>query len=263
MPLLALPNELILLIASQLSAAGVNALLQANHSLAWLLEPLLYDLAALPCCAQLVLSWAAARGFERLLSNLLDRGVVMSTSHWDYALGFTPLQKAAHHGHVGVTALLLQRLPEKCAIILSFAYSLSPLELAPQLGHLDVLGLLLPNTEPSNILAALANASERGDMAIVALLLLHAPNSRLAKPLRRAAAGGHVDIVTLLLPHVPHEQFTGPLESASWNGHINVLSLLVDTFLARNSSQRYTPPQGADMQLLLRSCSRASTLTPV
>lgn len=75
MPLLRLPNELILLIAENIEyPAYLNALCKSNRHLASLLTPLLHSFAAQEDYSVVALHWAAAIGDETLVRYIMENG---------------------------------------------------------------------------------------------------------------------------------------------------------------------------------------------
>lgn len=75
MSLLSFPNEILLLVAEYLSTQDLNSFLQTNHHLAWLLKSLLHDHAVQDKDGLAALSFAAAKGYEKLARIVLEKGV--------------------------------------------------------------------------------------------------------------------------------------------------------------------------------------------
>ncbi|KAH8155542.1 uncharacterized protein LAJ45_00552 [Morchella importuna] len=98
MPLLQLPNELLLVISRGLKPNNLNSFLQTNHRLASLLTPLLHRIAI----EERELSWAVRGGYAPLVKLLLENGkdtecfLMGSLIHW-----------AALYGHRAVIEQLL------------------------------------------------------------------------------------------------------------------------------------------------------------
>ncbi|KAL2807799.1 ankyrin repeat-containing domain protein [Aspergillus granulosus] len=105
MPLLALPNELLELIAEALdSAAHTSALARANHELYGLLNPYLYRQDA-RFGGSSALLWAGDKGHEPTARLALRYGADVRATN---ALKQTPLLLAAKNGHHDVVRLLLE-----------------------------------------------------------------------------------------------------------------------------------------------------------
>lgn len=246
----ALANEIILLIAPSLSNAGLNSLIQVNRSLAWLLTPLLYDRAALLIQSRTsnytstILLWASARGFERPVNHLLDRGITFPWS--DFA--DTPLHLAACHGHTAVIATLLQRIPEPCAAQIAAPWpQTTPLELAAENGHLDAVALLLPHAPMQALPVTPDRSAADGHTGIVSPSLPHVPGFSLRRALTLAASNCHIAIVTLLVPHVARAELGVPLVSAVTAGYTDIVTHLL----------QYIEPT-AELSAPLRAAARYS-----
>lgn len=120
MPLPNLANELLLLIAENLSSSDLNSLLQANHRLATLLTPLLHTLALQDKNNVPALCWAAIGGYEPLVQVILDSGADVNAqdkrSFWERKFatvkeraidsGETALHLAIGYKHEAVMLLL-------------------------------------------------------------------------------------------------------------------------------------------------------------
>lgn len=104
MPLLALPNELLLGLSEQLqSERDLNAFAQTNARLYCLLNAHLYRRNA-QCSNSSALVWAACHGREATLARLLkERGDMQVTDTYSR----TPLSLAAESGHDVAVGLLL------------------------------------------------------------------------------------------------------------------------------------------------------------
>lgn len=180
MSLLGLPNELLLQIASYLEAPHLNALLQANRRMAWLLTPTLYDLASkppqYPCILQgeSVLHWASERGYETPVRLLIERGSDILLHYWDT----TALHAAAEKGHVGVVRLFMEHKAAADAINIRDRRvgGLTPLHVAAENGHAGVVRVMLEHGADSEMLSskratALHCACMVGHEAVVAVLV--------------------------------------------------------------------------------------------
>ncbi|KAL3440433.1 ankyrin repeat-containing domain protein [Aspergillus insuetus] len=106
MPLLALPNELLWMIAEALpSAKDTSALARANHELYGLLNPYLYRQDA-RTGGSAALLWAGDNNCRETAVIALRYGADVRTTN---ALKQTPLLLAAKNGHHSVASLLLQQ----------------------------------------------------------------------------------------------------------------------------------------------------------
>lgn len=123
MPLLELPNELLLNIAEKLDQEGVYSLTKINHRLYSLLTPVLlrhaeknrfshtYRPTTEYSGTYCTLHWAVWNGHQSLVELLLQRGFDSHCQH-EYDIGNSPetiLHFAAFRGHEAILQLLLDR----------------------------------------------------------------------------------------------------------------------------------------------------------
>ncbi|KAF1934713.1 ankyrin, partial [Clathrospora elynae] len=106
MPLLDLPNELLLKISENLeSERDINAIAQANRRLYCLLDSYLYRYNIQQSGSSALL-WAARHGQEATAHKLLrEKANIQATNHDDQA----PLLLAVENGHTQVVKLLLDK----------------------------------------------------------------------------------------------------------------------------------------------------------
>ncbi|KAH0612101.1 uncharacterized protein H6S33_010153 [Morchella sextelata] len=103
MPLLKLPNEILIQIAECLDPKDFTNFLVLNRFFKSLLTPLLHSLAFSDPARNL--DWACTCGHEHLARLLLEGGTSPNVRSW---LNRYPLQEAALYGHLPIVKLLLQ-----------------------------------------------------------------------------------------------------------------------------------------------------------
>lgn len=107
MPLLSLPNEILIQVGKELDPRDLDRLIRTNRHLDFLLTPVLHKLAVHNEIDQVpVFTWAAGQGHVRLLSSLIDHG---SDIHAFSKMGCTALMMAAYQGQIDAIRLLLAR----------------------------------------------------------------------------------------------------------------------------------------------------------
>lgn len=237
MPLLSLPNELVLLAAEHLGPKDLFALICTNRALADLLTPRLHDLGAQETytTSHTALYWAAHHGHAALVRTLLSRGAAVaeiavpdhSTAlHWaaksgdeettelllraEYLntpdrVGEGPIFWAARAGHENIVRLLAKR-----GALLENMRGQLLLHEAIAAGQPGIARVLLENGADCNRYdqfgwLPLHYAARRGDEATTERLLdLQAGvNARHlgsgATALHWAAEGGHEGVIRLLV----------------------------------------------------------------
>lgn len=191
-PLLSLPNELILLIASNLTYKDLSRLLLTNHHLAWLLKSPLYDLAAkiqlpdflypqdrhidyISCYGTIstVLHYMVHKENENMVRLLLEKGADITAQN---PIGITALHIAAGEGYDGIVRLVMGQPAAGNAFQITNNCGNTPLHCAAQKGILSSVGALLEKGFDLNI------RNEQG-----------------ATPLHFAAQSAHEAVVRLLL----------------------------------------------------------------
>lgn len=197
MPLLALPNELLLSIAECLeSQRAIYALTRTNRSLYHLLEAYLYR-CNVRYCESSALLWAAEHGQEGTIIKLLREGADLQ-KQCDYAKTLVEEEKA-----LGGTTWRTLRFGR------DFIIERHPLLLSAMRGHVAVVKLLLkqgvdPNFKDQYDRTSLSLAAMNGHMSVVEILLNSrvdlGPEDRFGDtPLSYAADNGHEAIVKRLL----------------------------------------------------------------
>ncbi|OKO99220.1 Ankyrin-1 [Penicillium subrubescens] len=173
MSLLGLPNELLLMIAEQMSSSkDINAMAQADRFTYALLNKYLYD-QNIRKSGSSALLWAAKHGQLGTAQRLIKGGANIET--YPGPLFQRPLHVAATYGNVEVAQLLVDH--------------------GAKITFLD-----------GHFKTALHHAAENGHAAIVQMLLRHGhllmeqTNHLVPEtPLHQAAKYGHAEIVRLLL----------------------------------------------------------------
>lgn len=105
MPLLDLPNEIILLIAGFLSVRDLNSFLRVNSQLTYLLTPILHKHAILDIDGESALAVAAKRGYEGLARIVISKGANVNFQNKGSLR--TALHYAAEAGNATMAKLLL------------------------------------------------------------------------------------------------------------------------------------------------------------
>lgn len=146
MPLLDLPNELLLNVAESLREKGLNSFLQTNRRLASLLSPAFYKLAAQDKGKLNALLWATDRGHLRLVDLLLRNGADISVRHNDHH-AFEAIHFAVHNGDLDMISLLLGRGSD---IAVQDGLRSTPLHWAARRSFLLAVRLLLGKGAPLN-----------------------------------------------------------------------------------------------------------------
>lgn len=109
MPLLILPNELLLQTASYLPPRPLGRLILASRFLANLLTPLLHTFALAPVNNEPALIWASSRGYITLVAFLLKSPNINVNELSTRVSGHrTALHRAAGDWHTQIVALLLE-----------------------------------------------------------------------------------------------------------------------------------------------------------
>lgn len=114
--LLTLPNEIIFFIAAYLSSSNLNALLQTQRELFYLLQPVLYKLALTTKLegGASVLHWAAKNGLASTALAVLETGADIneqdfSPPRWLNEHGSTAIHHVIRGGHEKLVKLLLEK----------------------------------------------------------------------------------------------------------------------------------------------------------
>lgn len=176
MPLLAFPNELLLLVVGNLDRPrDLYALILTNHRLADLVTPFLHTLALEDKDSKTALQWAAEKGYEPLVSLLLDKGVDIDFAAHVHKNPFkaTPaFIHAAKNRHLSILKLLHAR-----GANIDNYYHASALDYAAKNNDEEMVRFLLSKgaliSDDCHPKTALHKAAKRGNAAIVKLLVEH------------------------------------------------------------------------------------------
>lgn len=208
MPLLSLPNELLLLVAESLTTTkDVNALVCTNRRLWLLLTSYLNTLALEDKDGIAPLHWAVVRHHEHLVTLLLRLGVAVDVRE-DVESG-TPLHWGAKHGHEKMVRLLLLNGAD---IVVCNLFKETPLHWAAAFGKLEMVELLLQEARERDGYAdmrdghggtALDWAARYGYVEVCRCLLRWGADVSIRDELgwtarRSAKASGHGAVVELL-----------------------------------------------------------------
>ncbi|KAJ5997031.1 hypothetical protein N7522_008691 [Penicillium canescens] len=206
MPLLDLPNEILLTIAEPLgSQKDINALAQTNRHFYSLFNPFLYA-HNVKYHRGYALEWAAARGVLESVKESIRQGAQIHLGYSSQAL-----LNAANYGHAKIAAYLISLganpHSEERGVI-----SRTPIEWAILHNHSKVVKLLIengvhPNTKDKNgqsLLHLAAKFSPRNHEAVTRILIakganIEAENLLVETPLRVACASGSLEVALCLI----------------------------------------------------------------
>jgi cytohesin len=137
MPLLSIPNELLLEISTYIGPRDLSHLI-CNHRLRDLFTPLLHQYALQDWSHDSALHWAARRGHVPLIKLILSKGLDVNLPN---SCGDTPLHFAARDGHLGAVSELLangadMNVREKCRGATALVYAVEG-------GYRDISELLI------------------------------------------------------------------------------------------------------------------------
>jgi ankyrin repeat protein len=251
MPLLQLPDELLLLIAQYLtSEKDISALALTNRFLYNFLNIHLYRFHVLQHGGGPALLWAAEHGQEGATRLLLEAGAGAQaiTKFRDSKYRMTPLSWAAYKGHEAIVNLLLSTESVHPTSDDSSRYLVS---WAAEGGHVGVVKILLEKgarfgRSDGSYRTPLSIAAEHGHEAVVKLLLEKGASPESATflltrtPLAWAAGNGHEEVVKMLLEKGadPGARFTSdtPLAWAVRHGHEAIVKLLLEKSTANGDA---------------------------
>lgn len=223
-----LPNELLLLIASNLKTeADINSLSQVNHGVHTTIDPYLYE-QNVDNSNSSALIYAARTGHLLTACKALQAGAEFNDKSYAY-YDVCAISEAARNVSLEVLKLLLDHTASTSSDFTLSAirqtYSgWTPLLLAATYGHAEVAHLLLdngmdPNASDSSFRTPLYMACLEGHAAVVNVLLEN-PNTRVNPldksdyiPLYEAVFRGNVGIAAALLAHGAH---VSPTEEGGW-----------------------------------------------
>ncbi|KAF4154399.1 hypothetical protein CNMCM6069_009417 [Aspergillus lentulus] len=183
------------------------------------------------------LSWAAVKGHEALVKQLLDKGADIDTRNRS---GETPLSEAAANGHEAVVKQLLDKGADTD---LKDEDGRTPLSWAAEYGHEAVVKQLLDKGADTDLKdedgrTPLTWAARGGHEAVVKHLLQKGADPDLKDkygqtPLSWAAENGHEVVVKQLLdkgasPDLRDNYGRTPVSWAAANGHEEVVKQLLD-----------------------------------
>lgn len=212
MALLAIPNELLLIIAENLikRPKHVSSLLLSNRRLASLLTPLLHSLAVQDKDGWAALQWAAQRGHEALAELVLSKGADVNAK--DNFFGQSAFYLAVKNRRVGFIGILLSNGADTNSDRESRQTALN---WAARDGRADVVELLLKGGADVDLkdgvlvygATPLHLAASNGHEAVVRLLLDNGADifvnaSYGGSALDWAKQGGHEDMCRLLSGYI-------------------------------------------------------------
>lgn len=109
MPLLSLPNELLIQVGKELGPGDLDHFIRTNRRLASLLTPVLHKIAVhtdFGCLGHTVFIWAAEKGHIGLMNSLLGYGSDIEATD---SIQWSPLIAAANGGQVATIRFLLDK----------------------------------------------------------------------------------------------------------------------------------------------------------
>lgn len=244
MPILALPNELLLAIASNLDPQALNRLLQTCQDLSTVLTPLLHKLALRKQGYELnALQWAASKGHAPLVTLLLRKAAFDINAGRGRRYG-TALHLAARGGFRAIARRLLRRGADVTA---RCAAQRTPLHWAAYVGCEETCALFI--AEGADVTAVdlngasvLFDAVSQGRERVARTLLENGASVATAtcsdnawrnSALHQAAYYGHDGVVRLLMRHAAdiaalNGHGAKPLHSAASNCAVAVARLLLE-----------------------------------
>lgn len=233
MPILDLPNELLLIISGALAREDLHSLYQTNRRFRILLTSLLF--AGIDPLQ--VLHWAAETAHETLLLLAIYNGAAVSAQTAEYE-HLTAEDWAVIKYNNLVLELRLQASADKTCVDV---YRLNALHRAALAGHESIVWILLG--QGPDVLArtsrgdtSLHCASASGHVAVVEILLggvdINDRGRRGCTPLHVAAMQGHEDVVRLLIVRgadleATNDEGVTPLHVAAWRGHVGIARMLL------------------------------------
>lgn len=244
MPILALPNELLQAVASNLDSQDLNRLLQTCQDLCTVLTPLLHKLALRKKGYELnALQWAASKGHEPLVRLLLHKNVFDINAGRAQRYG-TALHLAARGGFAAIVQLLLLRAADVTA---RCGAERTPLHWAAYVGSESMCALFIAKgadvaAVDLNGASVLFDAVSQGRERVARMLLENgasvagatsSDNAWRNSALHQAAYYGHDGVVRLLMRYaadiaVLNGHGAKPLHSAASNSAVTVARLLLE-----------------------------------
>lgn len=255
MPILDLPNELLLIISESLVKEDLHSLYQTNRRFRILLTSLLF--AGLDPLQ--VLHWAAETAHEALLLLAIYNGAAVAAQTAEYE-HLTAKDWAVIKYNNLVLELRLQASVDKTCVDV---YRLNALHRAALAGHEDIVWILLG--QGPDVLARTSRgdtplhcASAGGHVAVVEILLggveIDDRGWRGCTPLHFAAMQGHEGVVRLLIDRdadleARNDGGATPLHVGAWRGHAGIVRMLLEkgANVAVEDSQGFTALQHAAM----------------
>lgn len=244
MPILALPNELLLAIAENLDPQALNRLLQTCQDLSVVLTPLLHKLALRKQGYELnALQWAASKGHAPLVALLLRKAAFDIDAGRGHRYG-TALHLATRAGFGDIVRRLVRRGADVTA---RCAAQRTPLHWAAYVGSEDTCALFIAKgadvtAVDLNGASVLFDAVSQGRESIARTLLENgagvatatcSDNAWRNSALHQAAYYGHDGVVRLLMRYeadvaVLNGHGAKPLHSAASNSAVAVARLLLE-----------------------------------
>ena len=182
------------------------------------------------------LIWAARRGSENAVKELLARGANIAAKNCD---NVSALFLAAANGHKTVVQLLAE---SGASLSVTDRLGWTPLHRAADQGYTEVVRCLLQNgalveAKDGGTWTALYRAVSGGQVAVIKILIENNANAEVPDRegmtlLQTASWNGHEDVVSILLRYSKNidardrEGWTA-LHHAAWNGHARVINLLI------------------------------------
>lgn len=235
MPILDLPNEVLLIIAEDLTTEDVHSLYQANRRFRALLISLLFA----DVDPRQMLHWAAEMAHETLLLLALYKGASISSQSIEHEHLTMNDWATIKYNNILLDLRLQASIEGTCVD----GYRLNALHRAALAGHEAIVRILL--AQGSDVMARTSRsdtplhcAASGGHVRVVKILLaggaeIDGRGWSGCTPLHLAAMQGHEGVARVLIERGAsiekrNERGDTPLHVGAWRGHVGIVGLLLE-----------------------------------